>query len=402
MTNSGRKRPGRQVVRVKFGSAHVPIYQGSVRGDTRFTVSFYQNGRRVRRTFDSLAKATEEARTAAMKIQQGLAEVADMRVADRQNYNAATSLLGSLSVPLVAAVEEYVRCRELLGGSPLLSAIEEHVRRTNGLRMGASVADVVKEFMAAKEEDGVSKRYLSQLRSDLNRFTEFFRCPILHVNSEQIDEWLRSLKVAPRTRNGTLTSVRTLFSFAKSRSYLPKNEITEADALNKSKVGDTDTVIFEPAVMRKLLDAAPPQLIPFLAIGALAGLRSAEIARLEWSAINFELGIIEIRAGQAKTASRRIVPVSENLRAWIAPLARTGPVIHTLELYRDVSALAAKLGIDWPRNVLRHSYISYRLPIVKTRMPSRLKRAIPPPSSSSTTVSLRRRSKLGSGLQSIP
>ena len=186
MTKSGRKRPGRKVVRVKFGSAHVPIYQGSVRGGTRFTVSFYQNGRRIRRTFDSLAKATEEARTAAMKIQQGLAEVADMRVADRQNYLAATSLLENLSVPLVAAVEEYVRCRELLGGSPLLSAIEEHVRRTNGLRMGASVADVVKGFMAAKEEDGVSKRYLAQLRSDLNRFTEFFRCPILHVKSERI------------------------------------------------------------------------------------------------------------------------------------------------------------------------------------------------------------------------
>ncbi|MEQ1851209.1 MAG: tyrosine-type recombinase/integrase [Chthoniobacteraceae bacterium] len=211
----------------------------------------------------------------------------------------------------------------------------------------------------------MSKRYLAQLRSDLNRFAEFFRCPILHVKSEQIDEWLRSLKVAPRTRNGTLTSVRTLFSFAKSRSYLPKNEITEADALNKSKVGDTDTVIFEPAVMRKLLNAASPQLIPFLAIGAFAGLRSAEIARLEWSAINFERGIIEIRAGQAKTASRRIVPVSDNLRAWIESLARKGPVIHTPELYRDVSALAAKLGIEWPRNVLRHSYISYRLPIVK-------------------------------------
>ena len=36
------------------------------------------------------------------------------------------------------------------------------------------------------------------------------------------------------------------------------------------------------------------------------------------------------------------------------------------ELYRDVSALAAKLGIEWPRNVLRHSFISYRLPIVKS------------------------------------
>jgi integrase len=125
-------------------------------------------------------------------------------------------------------------------------------------------------------------------------------------------------------------------------------------------------VIFEPAVMRKLLFAAPSKLIPFLAIGAFAGLRAAEIARLDGSAINLERGIIEIRAGQAKTASRRIVPISENLRAWLRPLVRTGPVIHKTEIYRDVSALAAQLDIEWPRNVLRHSFISYRLPIVKS------------------------------------
>ena len=79
------------MLRVKFGSAHAPIYQGSVRGHTRFTVSFYQNGRRIRRTVDSLAKATEEARTAAMKIQQGLAEVEDMRVAVRRRCGAPVS-----------------------------------------------------------------------------------------------------------------------------------------------------------------------------------------------------------------------------------------------------------------------------------------------------------------------
>jgi hypothetical protein len=85
------------------------------------TISFHQNGRRIRRTFDSLTKTTDEARTAATKIQQGLAEAADMRVADRQSYLAANVLRDRVSVPLVAAVEDYVRCRELLGGVPLQS-----------------------------------------------------------------------------------------------------------------------------------------------------------------------------------------------------------------------------------------------------------------------------------------
>ena len=129
------------------------------------------------------------------------------------------------SVPLVAAIEEYVRCRKLLGDTPLFPAVEEYLRRTRGVRLGAIVADVIKEFIAAKEQDGVSKRYLSQLRSDVNRFSAAFDGPILRVKSEDIDGWLRRLGVAPRTRNQMLTSVRTLFSFAKSRSFLPKNEI---------------------------------------------------------------------------------------------------------------------------------------------------------------------------------
>ncbi|MEO6753048.1 MAG: hypothetical protein ABIP85_14810 [Chthoniobacteraceae bacterium] len=36
------------------------------------------------------------------------------------------------------------------------------------------------------------------------------------------------------------------------------------------------------------------------------------------------------------------------------------------EIYREVTALSTQLKIEWPRNVLRHSFISYRLPIVKS------------------------------------
>jgi hypothetical protein len=33
---------------------------------------------------------------------------------------------------------------------------------------------------------------------------------------------------------------------------------------------------------------------------------------------------------------------------------------------REIAALAKSLGISWPRNVLRHSFISYRIAIVKS------------------------------------
>jgi hypothetical protein len=79
-----------------------------------------------------------------------------------------------------------------------------------------------------------------------------------------------------------------------------------------------------------------------------------------------ERRIIEIRAGQAKTASRRVVPITGNLAAWLEPIKRTGKVVSSKNLHVDVPALARALKIEWPRNVLRHSFISYRIAIVQS------------------------------------
>jgi integrase len=106
-------------------------------------------------------------------------------------------------------------------------------------------------------------------------------------------------------------------------------------------------------------------MIPFIVLGAFAGMRAAEIVRIDWSAIDFKRKIIMIRAGQAKTASRRIIPISDNLSAWLQPHVAEGFVVPSAEIYRKVTALARKLKIEWPHNVLRHSYISYRIAKIK-------------------------------------
>ena len=148
---------------------------------------------------------------------------------------------------------------------------------------------------------------------------------------------------------------------------LPADRTTAAESITKSKTkSDTDVTVFSPDQMTTLLHAAPPHLIPLLAIGAFSGIRMAELARLDWRAVNLDRRIIEVRAGQAKTASRRVIPIPENLVAWLEPLPRLGSVLPIAELQRESAALARLLGIDWPRNVLRHSFISCRVAIVKS------------------------------------
>ena len=346
---------------MRHQSASVPIYAGHVHGKTRYTISFFLDGRRKRRMFTDLDAAKREAKLIAEKIQKGLQSNNDLRPAERESYLAAQRTLRDLDVPLNAAVEEYAKCRERLGDVPLLAAVEEYLRRTNGVTMDVPVGQVVDELIAAKEQDGVSERYRLQLRSTLGMFKEAFPGPIMHVKSDQIDRWLRESNLAPVTRNNRLTVIRVLFNFAKQRNYLPKAETTEAEAVPKVKPGATETEIFEPAEMEKLLLAAPRRLIPLLAIGGFTGLRAAELSRLDWKAVNMERGMIELRAGQAKTASRRIVPISDNLAAWLDLVEREGMVVPDKDLFRQATALARKQGLRWPRNVLRHSFISYRV-----------------------------------------
>ena len=116
--------------------------------------------------------------------------------------------------------------------------------------------------------------------------------------------------------------------------------------------------------MAKLLKHADEDIIPFLAIGAFAGLRHAEILRLDWGEIDLAGGLIEVKAAKAKTASRRLVPISANLKKWLTPRHQGfGKVVLVEQVSGKLYDLTKKeeVGMTWKRNALRHSYISYRV-----------------------------------------
>ncbi|MCX6875125.1 MAG: hypothetical protein NTW21_15145 [Verrucomicrobia bacterium] len=50
--------------------------------------------------------------------------------------------------------------------------------------------------------------------------------------------------------------------------------------------------------------------------------------------------------------------------AWLRTLEISS--VRMPDLYNQVTALARALGLDWPRNVLRHSFIGYRIAKVKS------------------------------------
>ncbi len=99
-----------------------------------------------------------------------------------------------------------------------------------------------------------------------------------------------------------------------------------------------------------------------LAIGAFAGVREAEIKRLNWSEVNQRRGHIEVKSSKAKSARRRIVEMQPNLCDWLRPYAGMIGAVVPVNARKKLDAIRKDAGLmRWPKNGLRHSFASYRL-----------------------------------------
>ena len=102
--------------------------------------------------------------------------------------------------------------------------------------------------------------------------------------------------------------------------------------------------------------------LPYWAIGAFAGLRSAELERLEWKDVHFDPGLIEVKASKAKTASRRFIAIQPNLMEWLASYRGRQGCVCPAGLRKKLEGDRDRAGLKkWPSNALRHSFASYHL-----------------------------------------
>lgn len=329
---------------VKRGSVSVKIYRTPTNGCDSYTLAYYQDGTRKRPTFPTFQAANDEAEVVATRLGNADADVLTLASADRAAYLRARQLLDGIGAHIENVAAQYVQLKQLLGDVPPLQAAEYYVKRHPSRIAPIPVLEVVNEMLKLKRSDGLSEAYLRHLRYDLEKFAGAFHGNIGTVAGPDIDKWLRGLGVSPRTRNNLRTSIQTLFAFAKSQKYLPKDH-DEIEGVTRAKDGAGEIEIFTPREMAEILMQADTRIIPFLALGSFAGIRHAEIQRLDWNDIQFDAGIIEIRAAKAKTASRRTLPILDNLRAWLLPHRKeAGPVCVYLNMASEIESLVRAIN----------------------------------------------------------
>jgi len=342
----------KSVIAVKRGNTVVKIYRHKGRRYKNkhyelFTVAYRLHEKQHRKNFSQYQDAQRFASDTATALERGRAQVLSLNAADWQSYIAAKNLLRPFGIPLHDAIEEYVATRKR--------------KKITEKRVG----EIVDELLAAKQNAGLSDRYIETLRTYLLRFANSFQTNIGSVNTGTIALWLDSLKIGPRSRNNVRQAVVTLFNFARRRGYLPKGETTEAADVETVRDHDGEIAILTPAQLMKLLRKSKPEYQLYFALAAFTGIRSAELLRLEWSEINFEKGHIEVKARKAKTATRRLVPIQPNLAKWLAPYAaKKGKLFQSRRTVDSAIKFAKRSGIPWKANCLRHSYATYRLSVV--------------------------------------
>jgi integrase len=355
---------------VRKGSVQVTIYRikNPARGEV-FEVTWFKNGQRTRKTFRDANDALEHAATTAKALDSGKEDSLALSGAELEGFRLAKKTLATLDdpPPLHAAVQEFVAARRLLGNRPILPTLEKYIADTASLSLKpVTVPSLVEEFISCKQVDGVSERYLQDCRSRLGRFGRDFQTQVASVKTSDIDTWLRALRHSPRSRNNYRVLLVTLFRFARACGYLPRDRSTEADHVALAKDKGNPIEIYSLAEMQKLLNHADDHTLPFLALAGFAGLRSAEIERLTWDCFRWDQQLIEVRANMAKTAQRRLIPISLNLNSMLNKWhGATGSVIGPVKLFMRLEWLAKASGVRWKRNALRHTYASCRLPLIQ-------------------------------------
>jgi integrase len=396
---SGQKKGPIEVV--KEGSISIPIYATCNRVFLRdratnernvtaeypqFAVTYYQGAKRVLKKFSTLADARTHADFVIKRLANGDTEALKLTGADSARYTDAMRTLRKWrpDAQLGLAVADYVAAASLLPeGVPLRECVSFWLKRHPQHQAKKTIAEVVTELIQSKRDAGKSDVYIKDLTCRLNSFAKDFRVPISTVSGRDIETWLRGLGLAPKTQNNHRRLIGTLFKFAIKRGYLPRDhdELTAVEVMDESG-GEIE--VFTTAELRTLFKFARPELQVYLAIAAFSGLRSAEIERLDWSEINLQERFIEVKAAKAKTASRRLAPIPDNLAAWLTPhFQKAGPVAPFANMAKQLLWLAeeitdafkdeavqagrdaSKIIFAWKHNGLRHSFISYRLAVVK-------------------------------------
>lgn len=247
---------------------------------------------------------------------------------------------------------------------PLLDAVS-HWRKTVGASQGWTVAKLAESRLQEVEgsHPPPSAVHLRAVRLKLGRVVALIGpMPVASVGPGDLAPLVLASK-SPGDQRHTRAILSGLFSHA---ARIGIQVVNPASAVRpRRRTGAVaPPEIFSPELAQKWLECLSemaPTCLHGWAISLFAGLRRAEVERLDWSEVKLGRGFIEVTAGKSKTKTRRLVEILPNLAAILKGGESLSGKVFPHSPKRAENAARKRLGFKLPRNGARHSFVSYHL-----------------------------------------
>lgn len=338
--------------------------------DGRHCLSFYLDGKRRRETFFNLREAqrrkSEVERLKGKGLQVGVKE--EVAVDESAQYAINQLTAKGITKPLSTVVDEYVAAHEALGSSgSIVEACKAYASNQDKIvpiTIPILVADYGRYLMGQK----VSQDHLDKtIKIYLKRFAADLPGTVSEITLKDLQNWRATFTTGPRTINNYCNAVKALFNYAQDHNHLRKDRKTEASRLKDIEEPSTEANPFSIEELAILLTGVDEKSLPYVVLGAFAGIRTAEQKRLRWDKhVRWDTGYFDLTGNVTKKKLRRLVPILPAAAAWLAPYKNhKGLILEEVHPERHPTEILKEHQLGWRHNGLRDAFGSNRAAILK-------------------------------------
>lgn len=349
-------------------------------------LAWRENGQAMRTTRADLEKAREWARRKVreMATATGGRWVSPAR-AERLEWLERLAGGAEEAWRVLQEWEEAVRVLE--GRGSVLEAVRWFVEQGPPAAGRMTLREAVEGFCAeyvGHVEKTTWKPVRIELRTALGRFGDL---DLLEVSPALLDGHCRRLgrrgdalgKPVDRTVRNRMGMWTTFFNRCQVLGWWPDGKRLPTEAFRRPRKVDVAPVVFSPEKGLEILRAVRlrcPQFLSYVLIAGWLGLRPFEVQRVKRADFDWEAGLLHVCAATARKVRReRWVPMDGRLARVLRPLleaeeghhlaARDKAARRNGRMY--VSVMLREVGVieEWPQDVWRHSFISYRLQVLE-------------------------------------
>lgn len=269
-------------------------------------------------------------------------------------------------------------CRQLLGSTPLLTAVRFYLEHHQSVTGTSTITDACDLYWSKVATKTASPYYTGKVRQHIANLKKHFGEGFLltALGPEKYQEFMLTHTLSQQHSHHR--TGRGLFKLAVARNLMAKNPTVGWSPPKIPKKAPEFLSVESVALILDWMALNTPAVVPAFALQLFCGVRTAELARketahkrpLKWKDVLQLPNAIDIPAEVSKTGERRVIDwLPENLWSWLQPYIgasedRVACGDYENRKSKALRACKAELALDgiehgFTQNAFRHSFATY-------------------------------------------